>query len=161
MKNEEIIDKLNELHSQSFSLEDLNSQIQSAKEDSVKTGNEEQAKLLWIYQRIIEIHSLYVNAFNLLKCKNYYKGWCQLEKIEITFKNLKKHFSFNKTIYHLWDIEKSVKNLQVLFPYRLFASSELLKKKKNVVSAIKKLQLEILVVILSEKFIMVKCVIVL
>jgi hypothetical protein len=120
MKNEEIINKLNTLHLQSFSLEDLDKQIQIGKEEFVKQGNEKQAKLFWIYQRIIEIHTLYINAFNLLKQKDYYKGWCQLERIEITFKNLKKHFTYDKATYHLWHIEKSVKNLQVLFPYRLF-----------------------------------------
>lgn len=131
MKNEEIVSKLNSLHLQSFSLEELINEIQILKEASVKASDEIQAKQFWIYQTIIEIHSLYINAFKLLKEKNYYQGWCQLERIEITFKNLKKHFSFDKTLYKLWHIEKSVKNLQVLFPYRLFGSSELLKKKKK------------------------------
>lgn len=131
MKNEEIEGKLNALYLQSFSLEDLDHQLQIEKEEHVRAGNQEQAKQLWIYQTIIEIHTLHVNAFNLLKNRDYYQGWCQLERIEITFKDLKRHFSFDKKLYYLWHIEKSVKNLQVLFPYRLFGSSELLKKKKQ------------------------------
>ncbi|MDD4576813.1 MAG: SEC-C metal-binding domain-containing protein [Bacteroidales bacterium] len=131
MKNEEIVDKLNNIHLQNFSLEDFEEQIQILKLDFVKNGNQQQAKLLWIYQTIIEIHKLYVNAFNLLKGKSYYQAWCQLERIEITLHSLKKHFSYDKKQYFLWHIEKSVKNLQVIYPYRLFASSEILKKKKK------------------------------
>ncbi len=145
MKNEEIVNQLNKIHLQSFSLEDLDNHIQSIKEKFVKDGNQEQAKVLWVFQTIIEIHKLYINAFNLLKNKSYYQAWCQLERIEITFSSLKKHFSFDKKQYFLWHIEKSVKNLQVIFPYRLFGSSEILKKKKNVAFVIKKFPLEILV----------------
>lgn len=131
MKNEEIVDRLNNIHLQNFSIEDFEEQIQILKLDFVKKGNQQQAKLLWIYQTIIEIHKLFVNAFNLLKNKSYYQAWCQLERIEITLHSLKKHFTYDKKQYFIWHIEKSVKNLQVLYPYRLFASSEILKKKKK------------------------------
>lgn len=130
MKNEEILDNLNKIHLQSFSLENLDVKIQDLKLDFVKNGNQEQAKLLWIYQTIIKIHNQYVTSFNLLKRKSYFEAWCELERIEKMFSSLKKHFIFNKKQYFLWHIEKSVKNIQVLYPYRLFASSEILKKKK-------------------------------
>ena len=131
MKNEDIVDKLNKIHLGEFPLEELDKQIQAQKLIYVGKDQQEEAKLLWIYQTIVEIHKLYVNAFYLLKNKSYYEGWCQLERIEITFYSLKRHFSFDKKLYFLWHIEKSVKNLQVLFPYRMFASSEILKKKKK------------------------------
>lgn len=130
MKNNEIIEKLSSLHLQSFSLEDFDNELQLNKEHYVSIDDQQQAKLLWIYQTIVKIHSEYRQAFDLLKAKKYYDGWCKLERVEIIFRRLKKHFSFDKSLYYLWHIEKSVKNLQVLFPYRLFASSELLKKKK-------------------------------
>jgi|SRR5690554_212158 len=131
MKNEDIVDKLNKIHLGEFPLEELDKQIQTQKLIYVGKDQQEEAKLLWIYQTIVEIHKLYVNAFNLLMNRSYYEGWCQLERIEITFNSLKRHFSFDKKLYFLWHIEKSVKNLQVLFPYRMFASSEILKKKKK------------------------------
>ena len=131
MKNENIVDKLNKIHLGEFSLEEFDEQIQNQKAIYVSNNQQQQAKLLWIYQTIIEIHKLYVYAFSLLKEKSYYKAWCQLERIEITFHSLNRHFSFDKKLYFLWHIKKSVKNLQVLFPYRMFASSEILKKKKK------------------------------
>jgi hypothetical protein len=131
MRNEEIVAKLNEIHLQLYSLEDFTSELQNIKDEFVKQGNQEQAKLLWIYQTIIEAHRLYINAFHLLKSKAYYQAWCELEKIEIVLNSLKKHFIYDKKQYFLWHIEKSVKNLQVIYPYRLFASSEILKKKKK------------------------------
>ena len=129
MKNEDIVAKLNQIHLGEFPLEELDKLIQNQKLIYVKNNQQEEAKVLWIYQTIIEIHKLYLNAFILLKNKSYYEGWCQLERIEITFHSLKKHFSYDKRVFFLWHIEKSVKNLQVLFPYRMFGSSEILKKK--------------------------------
>lgn len=131
MKNEDIIDKLNKLHLQQFSLEVFYKELQGIKEQFLKDENQEQAKQLWVYQKIVEIHQSYIAAFNLLKDKSYYKAWCQLERIEIDFHNLKRHFVFNKELFYLWHIERSVKNLQIIFPYRIFASSEILKKKKK------------------------------
>jgi hypothetical protein len=131
MKNEQIIEKLNLINLQSYSIEELDNELQVIKEKYVKENNQEQSKQIWIFQTILEIHKLYRNAFNLLKNKSHYEVWCQLERVEITIGSLKKHFSFDKTQFFLWHIEKSVKNLQVIFPYRLFGSSELLKKKKK------------------------------
>lgn len=131
MKRNEIIDKLNKIHTQTYSLDKFDADLQLLKEGFVKEDKQEQAKQLWIYQTIIEIHKLYINAFNLLKEKDYYKGWCQLERIEITISSLKRHFQYDKEQFHIWHIEKTIKYLQVIFPYKLFASSELLKKKKE------------------------------
>jgi hypothetical protein len=130
MKNEQIIEKLNLINSQSYSLEELDKELQLIKANYVKENNQKQAKQIWIYQTIIEIHKLYLNAFTLLKNKSYYEGWCQLERVEITIGSLKRHFMFDKKQFALWHIEKSMKNLQVIFPYRFFGSSELLTKKK-------------------------------
>lgn len=124
--------RLNNISQLSFdSLTELNREFQKNKEKLVKLNKQQKAKEIWICQRIIEIHQLYRNAFKLLKSKSYYESWCLLEKIEITIKGLKRHFKYKKSEFFLWNIEKSVTNLQVIFPYRLFASSEILKKKKE------------------------------
>ena len=131
MKKNKIELKLEEIHSKKYSLESFDKELQSIKEEYLKENKQEEAKQIWIYQTIIEIHKLFINAFDLLKNKQYYKGWCQLERIEITISSLKKHFLYEKEQYKLWHIEKSVKNLQVIFPYKLFASVELLEKKQK------------------------------
>jgi len=131
MKNKDIIKKLNTIHNQSFSLKEFDEYLQNIKDEFVSKKKEKESKQIWIYQTIIEIHSLYRDAFSHLENKEYYKAWCLLERIEITISSLKTHFKYNKSEFKLWHIERSVKNLQVVFPYRLFMSSELLKKKKK------------------------------
>lgn len=124
--------RLSNIHELSYdSLTELHQELQKEKEECVKDNNQEKAKELWICQTIIEIHKLYQNTFKLLKDKSYYEGWCQLERIEITISGLKRHFQYNKNELFLWYIERSVTNLQVIFPYRIFASVETLKKKKQ------------------------------
>jgi len=127
MKKTKIEQSLLEL-SQIKDFDELITAIKEYKAESVKTGNQEEAKRFWVFEQIVEIHKLYSNAFYLLKEKKYYEGWCQLERVEITFSFLKKHFSFENNQYNLFFIEKAVRNLQVIFPYRLFSSVELLKK---------------------------------
>lgn len=129
MNNNEILEKLSNIHTQSFSLEEFDQQLQNMKVKAVKENDQATAKQIWIYQTIIEIHKTYREAFVQLKNKQYYEGWRKLERIEIILSSLKRHFQYNKEEYFLWYIEKAVKNLQVVFPYRMFASAEILKKK--------------------------------
>jgi hypothetical protein len=131
MKNEDIINKLALIHNLPGSLDNFLEELQLLKEDYVKLGDQEQAKNMWIFQTIVEIHRSYRTAFKLLQNRSYYDGWCDLEKIEIIISSLKHHFAYNRIKFHLWHIEKSVANLQAIFPYRIFASSELLKKEKK------------------------------
>lgn len=124
--------RLNNIHKLSNdSLTELYQEFQKEKEQFVRANKQNEAKEVWVCQTIIEVHKIYRNAFVLLKGKSYYKGWCQLERIEITLSGLKRHFKYKKNEFFLWHIEKSVTNLQVIFPYRFFASSEILKKKKE------------------------------
>lgn len=131
MKNDEIEEKLNKLSQQSYSIEEFEATLQVVKSARVGINDQQGAKQIWIYENIIDIHKLYVNSFHLLKSKKYYEAWCQLERIEITLGFLKKHFQFDKNQYKLWHLEKCVKNLQVIYPYKLFLSSEILKKKET------------------------------
>lgn len=131
MKNEEIVRRLNDIPNKIFLLDEFKNELQLKKEDFVKQNDQKGAKQTWIYQTVVEIHSLYQEAFSLLQSKQYYEGWCKLERIEIAISGLKRHFHFDKTQFRLWQIEKNVKNLQVIFPYKIFASSEILKKKKK------------------------------
>ena len=70
--NFEIIDKLNKIHTQIYSLDKFDADLQLLKEGFVKEDKQEQAKQLWIYQTIIEIHKLYINQFcrSILRSNN-------------------------------------------------------------------------------------------
>ena len=126
MKNEEIVYKLNTLPKQTFQLCNFIDELQQIKAEYVRQGLQDAAKQIWIYQTIIKIHYLYIEAFNLLKNKEHYKGWCELEEVEIQLGFLKNHYQYDQKSFCLYQIEKTVKNLQVIFPYKLFASSEML-----------------------------------
>lgn len=65
MKNEEIVNKLNTLPEQSFQLCNYINELQQIKAEYVKKGLQDAAKQIWIYQTIIKIHYLYIEAFNL------------------------------------------------------------------------------------------------
>jgi hypothetical protein len=96
----------------------------------VQQNMQAEAKQIWIREQIINIHEAFCNVFVLLQSKEYYPAWCQLEQIELTFQFLKRHYSVSN-VYNLNFLEKAVANLQRLFPYRLFASSEMVKKEKK------------------------------
>lgn len=159
MNNQQIWNKIEKLGETDFPFENTIVELQTIKKKAVENNLQKEAKEIWICQTIIGIHQLYSNVFNLLKEKQYYKAWCQLERTEITISSLKRHFSFSQNKYLLSFIEKSVANLQVIYPYNLFASMEIVKTSILCSVCKKKHQLEIHVVISLEKFIMEKCVI--
>ena len=124
----EIENKLLNLGVYNVNFDKLHSKILSSKQVFVSKNLQNEAKKLWIYEQIITIHKEYNLCFKLLKEKSYYSAWCKLETIEIYFSNLQRHFSYNETKYKLFHIEKSVKNLQTVYPYRLFTSHEIVEK---------------------------------
>ena len=96
----------------------------------LKTGhNQDELLKIWFIQTAIEIIEQYYECFSLLKKRSYQKAWNILEKIEISFINIK----FNNISYSdcpvLVYIEKYTYMLQKLYPYKIFASPEMLHKK--------------------------------
>jgi hypothetical protein len=98
------------------------------KEKAIVTQNESLANKLWVYEAIIITHRYYVQAFALLKRKKYVEGWNLLERAEIEISFVKKHIHLLKENNGIRFIENMVTRFQMLFPYRLFMSSELLEK---------------------------------
>ncbi|OWP85332.1 YecA family protein [Flavobacterium davisii] len=130
MKENNIWDLLIELENIT-DLKLLQEQIQVIKEEALLVNDQHIAKECWIAQSILQIHFQYREAFDYLRKKEYYKAWCELERVEIEFHDLKRHFDTKTNSYGLYKIEKGLRNLQILYPYKLFGSVELLKKKKK------------------------------
>ena len=101
------------------------------KKEAVAANNQIEAKNLWIIEQIITIHKTFAEAFTLLRSNLFYEAWCALERIEIDLGSLKKHFPYDTSIYKLFFVEKAVRNIQVVYPYRLFGSTEMIKKEKK------------------------------
>jgi hypothetical protein len=131
MKTEDILNKIQSIRDEKFPFEDFDNKLQVYKLQLVKEDRQDEAKQIWIFQTIISIHKGYVKAINLMRSKEYYPAWCQLEKVEKILPRLKKHFNYSDNEFHLQFVERSIRTLQVIYPYRLFGSAEILKKKKK------------------------------
>lgn len=81
-----------------------------------------------IKESIFEIQENYIQVFRLFQEDSFYAAWCMLERIEIEIKWLLRHYSSIDDEYKILFIKKYVAQLQQLFPYKLFASSEYVKK---------------------------------
>lgn len=131
MSINEIQIELIKLGKEDVSFDNLLEKILNVKKDFASQGKEEEAKHFWICEQIVEIHKGFNEAFTLLKEKKYFDCWCKLERVEITFHFFKKHFEYDKQLFKLYQIEKAIRNLQVIFPYRIFSSIEFLEKEKK------------------------------
>jgi len=106
--------------------------LDKAKLDSVSKNNEKEAKYYFILQNILKIQQLYITAYNELKNEKYYKGWCNLERCELELKFLIPHFDITPSNdYWLYFIKTHVKKYQSIFPYKIFASPEILQTEKK------------------------------
>lgn len=130
----QIQNELSSLGRDNFPFQDLIDKIEIEKKIFVTNKLEAEATQCWVFQTILEIHLAYNQAYSLIRVGDYYQAWCKLERAEITLKGLKRHFNYSSDIYLLKFIEKAVKNLQAIYPYRIFSSIELieLEKKCNI-----------------------------
>jgi len=131
MTTNNVTDKLIQLGVTDIDLSHLLENIISEKKKLALEGKEADANQFWVYEQIVDIHKEFTEAFELLKEKKYYQAWCKLEHIEITFIFLKRHFNYGSNEYKLHFIEKSVRNLQAIYPYRIFSSIEIIEKEKK------------------------------
>jgi hypothetical protein len=126
MRTNDVTDKLVQLGVIDIDLDHLLENIISEKKKLALDQKEEDAKQFWIFEQIVEIHKEFTEAFQLLKEKKYFQAWCKLEHIEIAFIFLKRHFNYLSNEYRLYFIEKSIRNLQAIYPYIIFSSIEIL-----------------------------------
>ena len=99
--------------------------------DALKKGyqeqcNEENANLAWATITIVCIHRDFRKVYSMLIDKQYYDAWCLLEKIEIKIGNLLRNFKGAENAVRYISI--IVGQLQSLYPYRVFMSTEIVIK---------------------------------
>lgn len=129
MTLQDVKDELTLLLSGKIDLNDALQRIIEIKQEFVKKNKQEEAKRLWCYEKVIEIHISWNKIFWLLKEeKKYYDAWCELERCEIDLINLAKHYSYENNQFGLNDIERRIKDLQTIYPYRFFMSTEILEE---------------------------------
>ena len=103
------------------------------KRQAVARGDQEEAKRIWCYEKILQIQSSYLSSFYDMKAGNYYGAWCSLERVEIALHFLERHFSSESDDdqYRLRFIEEHSRQFQSLFPYGLFMSPAFLETEKK------------------------------
>lgn len=95
-----------------------------------KRSNSEKLKQLWIFETILTAQKLYVDFIEQLYNNQYYDAWVNLERCEIELKNITRHFTYEKNdTYHIYYLLNMVENWQLVFPYTIFVSTEIVHKK--------------------------------
>lgn len=104
------------------------------KEKAIKNNDETLANKLWYLLSIFEIQKMYVRMFNLLKNNiydDYEKAWNLREKIDNALSYHRKKRYYKQNFAYLKFINYVIKNYKPLFPYKLFASREMIIKKEK------------------------------
>lgn len=127
---EDIITQLKDFKNQNHLQEkydDFFASIDKLRQEAVDNDDQETAKLIWCYEKIIEIQMYYINSFYLLKKKEFYKAWCELEKCEKRIQYLSEHFKINEEIdpFSILFIKKQVEKFQSIYPDYIFTSYQL------------------------------------
>jgi len=105
-------------------------QVAESKVAALAVGNQDEAKRFWQAQTIAYVQRSYLRAFGLLKEYAFYKAWCELERCEIAMAALKNHFASQQGDPHRVDyIGTMIQRWQEQFPYKVFFSPEILKKR--------------------------------
>lgn len=103
--------------------------IKSEKQAAQDAGDELYANQLWAAETIIKIHLQFVKTFELLKAGRYYEAWCEVEQVEINIQFLA--YNSQEGLENVKDIYAMIRQLQSLYPYRLFASYVMHVKKEK------------------------------
>jgi hypothetical protein len=101
------------------------------KEKYLIIQDEKSLLKIWAYKCCFEIYRKYLNVFNLLKEREYYKAWEELEKIEISLADIRRNYSELMNTYLIDRIQEMVPKYQAIYPYRIFASPEYLSIKRE------------------------------
>lgn len=97
---------------------------------AVGRNDQDEASKVWRAEKIAEVQRGFIEVFAQLKRSEFYTAWCQLEQCEIVLKNLRRHHEVMTDDPHrLGYIDRMIGRWQSLYPYKVFFSPEILKKK--------------------------------
>lgn len=104
-------------------------EVDASRKGYQQQHDEEDANVAWATLEIVSLHRDYRKAFEMLRDKKYYEAWCLLEQIEIGISHLLRNFSGTKNAVSY--IEMMVRQLQSLYPYRVFFSTVIIVKERT------------------------------
>ena len=98
---------------------------------AVDAGDESSAKHYWCLEETLKAQQLYIQAFDELKRREFYQGWCTLERAEIVLHYLRRHFAHRFEEFGLNYVDQHVERWQAVFPYKHFISPEFVEHEKE------------------------------
>lgn len=104
-------------------------EVDALRKDYQQQHDEENSNVAWATLEIVSLHRDYRKVFLMLQNKQYYDAWCLLEQIEIGIANLLRNFPGTKNAVEY--IETMVRQLQSLYPYKLFFSTVIIFKERT------------------------------
>jgi len=114
--------------SNSGSRDPIRADLAAHKAAAVRADDQSLAKEIWCLEQILIVQTRFLEAFAALKAERYYEGWCILEQAQIAQAFLDPHFKDTDDAFKLGSIRAHIEQLQSLFPYRLFFSTEFIHK---------------------------------
>lgn len=111
---------LNNLRTEGFDYVKALADIIEQKHLAQLSGNESEANRLWAEQTVVEIHQQFIKMYTLLTDGEYYDAWCLAAQIEVDIRFLS--INSQKMYDYVKDLGETIRQLQILFPYRVFAS---------------------------------------
>lgn len=104
--------------------------LADAKTAAVARNDESEAFLIWCAETICTIQRGFLAAFNSLKVGSFYDAWCRFERCEVDILSLNRHHPQDEEDPHrIMYIDQMIRRWQDLYPYKVFFSPELLKKR--------------------------------
>jgi SEC-C motif len=92
----------------------------------IAAGEDAAADKAWFLHKVAESRLKFVVCFEQLKKEQYYRAWCDLERVEIDLDWLKNNPFYDVSTYQVEEFKKLISAWQSLFPYHVFCSPEFL-----------------------------------
>lgn len=108
---------------------DTKQKVEKFRLEAASASKEECANLTWYLREVADARGLMTEAIDQIKKSEYYKAWCQLERIEITVASLLQNPFYAQNDFEITSLAEQVRQWQGLFPYRVFISPEIVVKK--------------------------------
>lgn len=113
-----------------FMDESLQHTIDTLRSTAVSAGNQAEATECWRAETILSIQRTFSDAFEMLRAGAFYDAWCLLERCEIQLRSLLRHHTTDESDpYRIQYVSRLVSQWQSLYPYKVFFSPEIVKKK--------------------------------
>jgi hypothetical protein len=109
---------------------DFLQEVDALRQHAVAAGDQGEAKLCWIAETIAICQRSFVHSFELAKSGQFYEAWCEFERCEINLMSLARHHEVDaKDPHAIRYITGMVVQWQAVYPYKVFFSPEMLKRK--------------------------------